>query len=378
MKVRTVILPVLLTAIIITALLLMAMLGVATAYLVAANSEIRTTQVKIVILPPPYIAPELQDEEPVAALVEPDWPTEEKAVLSFVGDCTLGQNFDSGGWNSFSDIYQKVSPEYFFSGVSRVFAADDLTIANCEGPLTNSRNMREKGEEGPKYWFKGLPEYAYIFASGSVEVANLANNHTRDYGEEGYQDTKNALASYGVSYFGRDDILVRRIGGIAIGLFGLSTSADEKTIKGHIAALREAGAEVIIASFHGGLSSVSYIPSPAQRKAARAAIDNGASVVVGHHPHVLQGIERYNGGVIAYSLGNFCFGGNRNPKDKDTMIFQVTITKTGFATDVSYNVIPASISSRDDFNDYRPRVLEGYEAARVMEKISRLSAALED
>ncbi|MDR3354997.1 MAG: CapA family protein [Synergistaceae bacterium] len=296
-----------------------------------------------------------------------------QVILSLAGDCTLGQSYGSASPRHFSAFYESKPKEYFFEGVSGVFASDDITIVNLEGPLTRSTVIRGKPEDGPKYWFKGAPEYAEILSAGSVEIANLANNHTRDFGDEGYRDTKAALAGAGVGYFGNDDVLTRQIRGIKIGFFGLSASAGAGVIKERISALRRAGAQVIIASFHGGLPVATYIPTPAQKRAAYAAIDNGAAFVVEHHPHVLQGIEHYNGGVIAYSLGNFCFGGNTNPSDKDTMIFQIVITKMADKLYGTYRVIPASISSHDDYNDYRPRLLVGEEAKNVLDKVARLS-----
>ncbi|MDR1481944.1 MAG: CapA family protein [Synergistaceae bacterium] len=296
-----------------------------------------------------------------------------QVTLSFVGDCTLGQSYNSASSRHFSAFYENEPKEYFFGGVRGVFASDDLTIVNLEGPLTESAAMRSKPEEGPKYWFRGAPEYAEILSAGSVEIANLANNHTRDFGDEGFRDTKAALKRAGVEYFGYDDILTRQIRGIKIGFFGLSASAGAGVIKARVNALKREGAHVIIASFHGGLPIASYAPTPTQRSAAHTAIDNGAAFVVEHHPHVLQGIELYNGGVIAYSLGNFCFGGNINPTDKDTMIFQVVITQTAGKLHGTYRVIPASISSSDDRNDYRPRLLAGDDARSVLDKIARLS-----
>jgi poly-gamma-glutamate synthesis protein (capsule biosynthesis protein) len=290
-----------------------------------------------------------------------------------VGDCTLGQSYGSSSRRHFSAFYESESKEYFFDGVRDIFASDDLTIVNLEGPLTESAAMRSKPEDGPKYWFRGAPEYADILTAGSVEIANLANNHMRDFGYEGFMDTKAALKEAGVEYFGYDDILTRQIRGIKIGFFGLPASAGSGVIKERINALREAGAHVIIASFHGGLPVASYVPTSAQKNAAYTAIDNGAVFVVEHHPHVLQGIEHYNGGVIAYSLGNFCFGGNTNPSDKDTMIFQVVITKAAGKLICTYRVIPASISSHDGYNDYRPRLLAGDDAKSVLDKIARLS-----
>ena len=112
-----------------------------------------------------------------------------------------------------------------------------------------------------------------------------------------------------------------------------------------------------------------------QKDAAHAAIDAGADLVLGHHPHVLQGIEKYNGRYICYSLGNFCFGGNKNPSDKDTMIFQQTFTfeNGNLLDDSNINIIPCSLSSSGKKNDYKPRVLKGSEKDRVMKKIQDMS-----
>ena len=104
----------------------------------------------------------------------------------------------------------------------------------------------------------------------------------------------------------------------------------------------------------------------------------GADIVCGHHPHVLQGIETYKGKKIVYSLGNFCFGGNSNPSDKDTMIFQqtFTITKDGVKADNVTNIIPCSLSSERNRNNYQPTPATGSEAERIMKKIKDRSALI--
>jgi poly-gamma-glutamate synthesis protein (capsule biosynthesis protein) len=318
--------------------------------------------------PAPFFFPEDEPKNELTATF-----AQKPIVLSFVGDCTLGQDINTSNSFKFSSVYEKNGPEYFLGAVAHIFEADDLTVANCEGALTNCISARLKPEDGPKYWFRGLPEYARIFSTGGVDVVNIANNHTMDFGAEGYGDTKEALTSAGVEFFGREAVMVKEIRGLQIGFFGLSTSAGTSLIKQRIDELKRLGARVIVASFHGGLTDISYAPTPSQISAARAAVDNGALVVVEHHPHVLQGIERYKNGVIAYSLGNFCFGGNVNPSDKDTMIFQVDISEERGEIKCEYRAIPASVSSRRDYNDFRPRMLEDDEAARVTAKIIRLS-----
>jgi poly-gamma-glutamate synthesis protein (capsule biosynthesis protein) len=133
-----------------------------------------------------------------------------------------------------------------------------------------------------------------------------------------------------------------------------------------------AGAEVVVAYFHDGIESV-YSPSASQIAAAHASIDYGASAVIMSHPHVIQGVEEYNGGFIAYSLGNFCYGGHTNPSDKDSIIVQLEFTRTAEGIDCAPEIIPCSITSTPGTNDYRPTTLTGEEAQRVLDKITEMS-----
>ena len=101
-------------------------------------------------------------------------------------------------------------------------------------------------------------------------------------------------------------------------------------------------------------------------------------MVLGHHPHVMQGIEVYQGKLIVYSLGNFCFGGNKNPKEKDTMIFQQTFTFVDgvLQTDVDAKIIPARVSGASSYNNYQPIIAEGDEKVEIIQKMNEISAAL--
>lgn len=131
---------------------------------------------------------------------------------------------------------------------------------------------------------------------------------------------------------------------------------------------------MIITVFHWG-SERETVPDSNQIALAHAAVNYGADLVVGHHPHVLQGIEEYRGKYIVYSLANFCFGGNSAPSDMDTMIFQQTFTiRNGeVLADENINIIPCSISSASGYNNYQPTPAEGSEAERILQKIESLS-----
>ncbi len=121
----------------------------------------------------------------------------------------------------------------------------------------------------------------------------------------------------------------------------------------------------------------SNYPNATQLELGRYAIDQGADLVAGHHPHVIQGIEKYKGRYIVYSLANFCFGGNRNPSDKDTFIFQNAFTFKGKELiSVKGKVIPCQVSSVKEVNDYQPTILEGEEKERVLKRILKYSEKL--
>lgn len=120
--------------------------------------------------------------------------------------------------------------------------------------------------------------------------------------------------------------------------------------------------------------------SPTKRKSSWGTLlsTKEPDLVIGSHPHVIQGYEKYNGRYIVYSLGNFCFGGNPNSSDKDCMIFQQTFTVTGndVATDDNINVIPCSISSVSNSNNYQPTPATGDEKTRIEAKIKKSSDSI--
>ena len=297
-------------------------------------------------------------------------------TISVVGDCTLGTDETFDYDTSLNACYDNNGKDYFFKNVKSIFEADDLTIANFEGTLTDSDAREDK-----TFAFKAPAEYAQILTSGSVEAVNTANNHSHDYGEQSYTDTLTALDNAGITHFGYDDTAVMDIKGIKVGLVGIYELKDhlerEQQLKDNIAKVKADGAELIVVIFHWG-NETETVPDTNQMTLGRLAIDEGADLVCGHHPHVLQGIETYKGKNIVYSLGNFCFGGNSSPSDMDTMIFQQTFTVTseGVQADNVTNVIPCSISSADGYNNYQPTPASGDEASRIKSKIEERSAAI--
>jgi len=315
-------------------------------------------------------------EEPQPETQETLEVQETTITISAAGDCTLGTDEGFNYKRSFKGKYDAVQdPAYFFQNVQPVFAQDDLTIVNMEGTLTE-----ETTREPKQFAFKGDAEYAKILTAGAVETANLANNHSFDYGKKSYEDTITALEAEGISSFGYERTAVMDIKGVKVGLAGVYELAEhidcKQDLLDNIASLKEQGAQIIIVSFHWGQEKEN-VPNDVQVELAHTAIDNGADLVLGHHPHVLQGIEEYKGKNIVYSLGNFCFGGNSAPSDMDTMIFQQTFTvKDGkLQEDNVTNILPCKISSayEEGYNNYQPILAEGEQKEKIFERLSEYS-----
>lgn len=297
-------------------------------------------------------------------------------TLSVVGDCTLGTDETFDYDTSLNAYYENYGADYFLQNVKDIFSADGLTIANFEGTLTDSDEREDK-----TFAFKAPASYASILTGGSVEAVNTANNHSHDYGEQSFNDTLAALDDAGIVHFGYDETAVMDVKGIKVGLVGIYELYDhlerEQQLKDNIAKVKADGAQLIVVIFHWG-NETETVPDSNQTTLGRIAIDEGADLVCGHHPHVLQGIETYKGKNIVYSLGNFCFGGNSSPSDMDTMIYQQTFTidADGVKKDNVTNIIPCSISSAayDGYNNYQPTPAEGDEATRILGKINERSS----
>ena len=297
-------------------------------------------------------------------------------TLSIVGDCTLGTDETFDYDTSLNAYYENYGADYFLQNVKDIFSTDDLTIANFEGTLTDSDEREDK-----TFAFKAPASYASILTGGSVEAVNTANNHSHDYGDQSFDDTLAALDDAGIVHFGYDETAVMDVKGIKVGLVGIYELYDhlerEQQLKDNIAKVKADGAQLIVVIFHWG-NETETVPDSNQTTLGRIAIDEGADLVCGHHPHVLQGIETYKGRNIVYSLGNFCFGGNSSPSDMDTMIYQQTFTidADGVKKDNVTNIIPCSISSAayDGYNNYQPTPAEGDEATRILGKINERSS----
>ncbi len=323
-------------------------------------------------------AAESEDSNADAESEESDTAAEQEVLtltITATGDCTLGATQTHSYSGSFYEYYDKYGETYFFSGVKDIFEADDFTLVNLECVLTTSTDRVDK-----TYNLKGYPEYVGILTSSSIEACSLGNNHTMDYGWQSLVDTQDALDGAGIVYGYNDHVgIYTAENGLVIGIVSASLLSQSQTsedyIRNGIEMLKEQGADLIIACCHWGIEK-DYYPSDYQTSTAHEIVDWGADLVIGNHPHVLQGTEYYNGKVICYSLGNFCFGGNKNPSDKDTAIYQQTFTYVDgvLQADVDAKIIPCTVSSVSGYNDFQPTVAKGDAWDRIIGNMNDYSA----
>ena len=298
-------------------------------------------------------------------------------TVTATGDCTFATDINADRDLGFVSYEERYGTDYFLSEVKSIFEEDDLTIVNFEGTLSDRGEREDK-----QFAFRGDPSYVDILSNSSVEAANLANNHSSDYGTVSLEDTKKYLDEAGIlNCRGADNVSVSEINGIKVGLVGINYLNDQMRteLEEAIQKAKDGGAEIIILSIHWGIEKATE-PEREQIEAAHLAIDCGADLVIGTHPHVLQGIEKYNGRYICYSLGNFCFGGHNSPSDMDTALFRqtFTISSQGLADNDDYEIIPCRISGADGYNNYQPVAAQGEAKQRIEDKLTSYSEALGD
>ena len=313
----------------------------------------------------------------------------EAFTFSFIGDLTLASapgvplNF----WQTINGDYA-----YPFSNVKQYFVDDEYTFGNLE--CTFSDQYLQSIEY---FSFRAPTEYANILLEGGVDFVTTANNHSDDFNQAGKRDTWAALEEYGVAFGKNDEAqIVTTPSGLKLGIYcqyskdyGDYRPDEEKAL----AAIRELKAQqpdLIICMFHMGIE-LNYYPqqkTPESCEICRRCIDAGADIIYASHPHCLQPIEKYGGGLIFYSMGNFIFGGNSMPKDQDTAIVQLTVLRdsNGNVSLGDYTIIPCCIASKPvtdpslssavrgvniPYNDLRPTPYkEGTEDyARALSKI---------
>ena len=299
----------------------------------------------------------------------------ETVSMTFVGDCTIGCDVD---WledeRAFPNVIAREGMDYPFANVSHLFEEDDLTVINLEGVLADDDTGIMGGR---KYNFRGETAYTKMLTDASVELAVLGNNHAFDFGRPGHESTKAALTQAGIGYAYNDEPYIFEKNGVRIGVLSYLADAYSERMKRMpeiIRALREEeGCAAVVVCVHAG-TEYKLRRSSGQRGFAHAAINAGADLYIGHHPHVLQGLEVYQNRNIVYSLGNFVFGGNRRilSEHKHTMVARVEMTfEAGVYTGQRLTIHPAIATGTLDRNNYQPYLATGEEAKEVMRILNK-------
>lgn len=293
-------------------------------------------------------------------------------TLTFLGDCTLGgeKKYRNAG-RGFVRTVEQYGYAWPLQGLTRLTATDDITVANLEGVLSD----RDLPPEDKEFNFIGRTAYTEILTLGSVECVTLANNHSRDYGNAGYADTEDALDRAGVAHFGTEEMAVwKNQEGLTVGFLGVSGSLSGdrgKRYDRQMAILKDLGCAAVITVMHAG-EEYSDGPDSYQIQIRDRAIAMGTDLIVGHHPHVAQGVEVKDGVPVVYSLGNCSFGGNGKPKDYDALVLRAELRfEDGELTGCELYFYPVRISSHADFNDYSPVLLQGVEAEQALSRLTR-------
>lgn len=292
-------------------------------------------------------------------------PVAKTVTMSFVGDCTLGSQKGESGQYTFNGYARSNPPEYFFEKVEPILAQDDFTVVNCETVLSD-RDLpyADKGSDGA-FYFLGPASNAEILSAGSVEIAGFSNNHMRDYGAAGVSDTVAALEDAGLTVARHQEPLYVEKNGLTIGILAcrISYGGQQKELYSQLAEMT-ANSDFQIVYPHGG-GEGTHVIDGWRRDAYHDLIDRGADLIVASHPHVLQPIERYNGGTIVFSVGNFCYGGAKHPENR-TAIYRCTLTWTGDGVELTDSVIPCYVYT-GSINNYQPCPVE--ESDPVYQKI---------
>ena len=325
--------------------------------------------------------------------------TEEfEITMNFVGDLLLATNEGQEYANSFHEVAEREAPEYFLANVRDRFQNDTITVGDCENVFSDNMSLgisdkgqlqaeeeyaaavssaEAAGEPIPEYsfrayWFRSPARYAEILHTGGIDIVSIDNNHIRDYGTQGYEDTKAALDAAGVSWGEHGTVVYREIDGFRIA-FVFGSMYGESAVSLLLSDLETAkeNSDYQVIYFHGGTEGI-HTPEDWKIRACHR--------LVGDHPHVLQPMESYQGVTILYSLGNFVFGGNRHPENR-TIIYNQTLTleknkKTGEVTliNVSETVIPCYVFV-GDMNNWQPAVItDAEEKQQVLDFMNKTAS----
>jgi poly-gamma-glutamate synthesis protein (capsule biosynthesis protein) len=317
---------------------------------------------------------EIPEEE-----IEPQSIEERKEVtISMVGDIIF--------YGSVESYMKKYGDHYLLESYGPLMKKSDIVLGNLE----TSISKRGVPVEDKQYTFRGKPEALKTLKNNNFTAVSIANNHVLDYGVEAFLDTLNYLEKYELLYAGGGRNKEEALKGILIEKNGIKVGflAFTKVVplvewyagknkpgiigaymvheKEFVKAIKDMkqNCDVLVVSVHWGKESSTVIREEEQY-IGRRMIDAGADIIMGHHPHVVQGIEIYKGKPIFYSLGNFIFTKSRNDLNNKTIMANVTVDKEGNIIDI--NIIPGNI------NNGKPTPMEGAEKDSFIKHLNKMN-----
>ena len=311
---------------------------------------------KKVIFEPPSLTLEaiFAQEQPKTATLS----AKKTTTLITTGDVGLARsvNFSMVKRNDFS---------YPFEKTAEVLKKADLTLINLEGPLVKNCPLTNTGMV-----FCGDPQGVEGLLSAGVNLVNLANNHTLDYGQKGILETIEVLTTAGITPVKPEQIVIKEIEERKVAFLGyedVNKKVSEKKVQTQIKEARSS-ADIVIVSFHWGAEYIAY-PNQRQRDLAHLAIDSGANLIIGNHPHWIQSAEIYKNKLIVYSHGNFIFDQMWSKKTREGIIGKYTFYEDKL---IAAEFLPIFIDE-----SYQPYLLEGREREVVLKSMKELSRKLQ-
>jgi len=306
---------------------------------------------------------------------------DQTVTLTFTGDVTLGgEERTRAEETSFDSVYDREGEGYFFKNMADFFAEDDLTVINLEGVISDSNSFEVTKKA---YRFRARTQMTGILTSSSIEACSMGNNHSYDFGKQGYKKTQEALDTAGLGYFGDKNVYVYEKGNVKIAFLSLNTTefyGSRSWFRQEIPRLKkEEGVDAVVFCFHVGSEYASRHISR-QEQYAQNAIDAGADLIIMHHPHVVQGMDVYKNRYIMYSLGNFCFGGNSSVvverygvyySARESLIVraELTFSDEGEYLGQQLKLYPAYTSGSTPQNNYQPVMADAEGVKVVMDRI---------
>ncbi len=294
-------------------------------------------------------------------------------TVCFGGDVTFANHFQWHVGKRYDYPFKKLD----------CFRTADIAVVNLENPLTTNGTPRNKA-----FLFRALPEFVRVLVNGGIDIVNLANNHIYDYSQGGLLETIRHLDQAEIEHIGAGANMkqarkpvIRNVRGTRLGFLGYyglrphsdchpATKDSAGTALRHLKFIRQDiqklrnQVDFIIINFHWGHEKENY-PKEDQIFVAHKTIDYGADLIIGHHPHVWQGIEKYKDGIIAYSLGNFIFGGNSRTYEQSAVL-KVRFVR-GRHKRIQAQVLPIEIKF------WQPELVTGEKAVQQIEQIKKYS-----